>query len=775
MSAREAAAPRPRAAAPARPGATALLRALIAERPGGRVRPQQERLVAAVEHALRERRHLLASAGTGTGKTLGYLVPVLAGEGRAVVCTATKQLGEQVVAEDLPLLARLLPGAGGRSFTHALLKGRRNYACLAKLAALRPPGGGPARTPPGVEPASLGALLRWAGTTRTGDRSEAPPVGERAWREVSTDSAGCPGASACPFGRECFAEGARAAARRADVVVTSHAQVAHDLVSPQPLLGEYDTLVVDEAHELEAALSSAWSRELAPAALERVLARAARELPRDACADTARAQLEQASADLAALAGALADLAPGALPQLPRAVSDPLVDLAHRLAQVAAVLTPAAETAGTTAAAGAAGTAGAAGAAKGAGPAARTAAGRRGAAQALTGAAESVLAVLGAGARDGEEVRWLHAGEHRAPVLRVAPLRVGPRLVAALGDRTLVATSATITVGGSFDAAVRAFALQEPVVRPGQPPAPPRGFDVVDVGTPFDHERQALLYVPPAGFPAPAGGERAAHTAAVLQELTALVRAAGGRTLALFTTSRAARDAAAHLRAGVATPVLAQEEAPAAQLLRTFAQVEESTLCATLGLWQGVDVPGPSLSCVVMDKVPFAPADDPLMSARRTAADAAGRDGFAEVYVSAAAVLLAQGAGRLVRTATDRGVVAVLDPRLLTRAYGRTLLDSLPAGMRRFSDRDVVTAALTRLTATTGAAAVAAPPGASTLAGTGAEEPPGAGAPPGGAAPAPAAPASTAPTIARRAAPRRSATRALARRTRERPRDAPGP
>ncbi|NAZ87861.1 helicase C-terminal domain-containing protein, partial [Kineococcus indalonis] len=290
---------------------------------------------------------------------------------------------------------------------------------------------------------------------------------------------------------------------------------------------------------------------------------------------------------------------------------------------------------------------------------------------------------------------------------------------------------------------------------PGAGPAEPRGVDVLDVGTPFDHERQAILYVPPAGFPAPAGPERTAHTAAVLRELTALVRAAGGRTLALFTTTRAARDAAAHLRAAVTTPVLVQGEAPTARLVQEFAAVEESTLCATMGMWQGVNVPGPSLSCVVMDKVPFAPLDDPLLSARREAADAAGRDGFTEVHVAAAAVALAQGAGRLVRTSTDRGVVAVLDPRLRTKAYGPLLLASLPEGMRRFSDLEVVTGALTRLVATT------AGPGAV----RGPEVPtPRVDAPAG--APSDASAGAPADPPVRRAAPRRGATRALARRTR---------
>ncbi|WP_432523740.1 ATP-dependent DNA helicase [Kineococcus sp. SYSU DK006] len=750
------------AGAPAPAGATALLRALVAERSGGETRPQQERLAAAVEHALAQRRHLLAQAGTGTGKTLGYLVPVLARDGRAVVSTATKQLSEQVVTEDLPLLARLLPRVGGRTFTHALLKGRSNYACLARIDALTSAGTGEApggedgqdpgaqredpaaRRPSGADLAALEALLRWSRTTTSGDRSQAPPTTDRVWAQVSTGSAGCPGAATCPFGRECFAEKARATAREADVVVTNHAQLAHDLLRPQPLLGEHEVLVADEVHELEAHLSSAWGQEVAPAALGRTLALAAHRLPRGPDGDDARAQAEQAAADLEALSGALAAVGPGRLPQLPPDVADLLVAIADRLARIA----PALE-----------------GAAHGPGAASRAAAGRRGAAQQVAEAAAALLAVLHADA--GRHVRWLQADDGRPPRLRVAPLRVGPQLMAALGERTLVATSATIAVGGSFEPALRALGFAEPLVLPGRAPAEPRGFDVVDVGTPFDHERQAVLYVPPSTFPDP-GRDRAGHTAAVLGEVEALVRAAGGRTLALFTTTRAAREAAAHLRATVRTPVLAQGEAPAAQLVARFTEVEESTLCATTGFWHGVNVPGPSLSCVVIDKVPFAPADDPLLSARREAADAEGRDGFHEVHVAAAAVMLAQGAGRLVRTGTDRGVVAVLDPRLRTRGYGRTLIASLPEGMRLFGERDVVTAALTRLTGGAPAAAV----GGDSRRAEAAAAAPGAGPQPGAGSAARRGAAAAEPPVARRAAPRRATTRALARRTRASP---PGP
>ncbi|SDQ04330.1 ATP-dependent DNA helicase [Quadrisphaera sp. DSM 44207] len=746
----------PGAAAPGRRGrprgaradAVALLHRLVAARPDGQVRPEQERMVRAVEEALRRSRHLLVQAGTGTGKTLGYLVPAVAAGGRVVVSTATKQLGERIVGEDLPLLADLLSATGGPQLSYALLKGRQNYLCRLRVAEIaeleRAEEAAPAALfdvpapaasrPSGQDAAGLARLLEWARRTSTGDRSEAPAATERAWAQVSTDAAGCVGAAVCPFARECFAERARAAARSADVVVTNHAQVAQDLRSPAPLLGSYDVLVLDEAHEVEASLSTAWGSAVEPAALARAAALAARRLPRGQRGAAGREAARAAGADLEALARALGDVEPGLLPALPAPVADLLGAAARRLGALASALEAEAPAPGG---------------------AARAAVERRGAAASAAAAAAALGAVLAVGC-DG--VRWLETGPDGSPVLRVAPLEVGPLLVQALGERTLVATSATLSVAGSFDPVVQRLGLAAPLTGEDGEPRPPRGVDAVDVGSPFDHDRQAMLYVPPAHFPAPAGAERGRHGEAVLDELAALVAAAGGRTLALFTSRRAAVEAAARLRSRVGTPVLVQGEAPASALVRAFAEDEASTLCATMGFWHGVDVPGPSLSCVVMDKIPFPPVDHPLMAARRTAADRAGRDGFAEVYVASASTMLAQGAGRLVRTAADRGVVAVLDPRLRTKAYGATVRATLPP-MRQFSDRSVVEAALARLT------------GASSSPAGGAHGParrplPAAAAGAPGAAGGDSAGDGASRGPVRRAAPRRSAARALARSTR---------
>ena len=286
----------------------------------------------------------------------------------------------------------------------------------------------------------------------------------------------------------------------------------------------------------------------------------------------------------------------------------------------------------------------------------------------------------GAGGRD---VVWLEHDERRGAVLRAAPLSVsgllGTRLFA---ERTVVLTSATLTGPGGFGALARRLGLGE------------EGWDGVDVGSPFDYRRQGILYVarhlPPPG--------RAGHGDPVHDELVALVEAAGGRTLGLFSSRRAAEAAAEIVRARCDVPVLCQGDDLVGALVRRFAADESTCLFGTLGLWQGVDVPGPSCSLVVLDRIPFPRPDEPLAQARTEAADAAGASGFLAVSVTHAATLLAQGAGRLIRDTGDRGMVAVLDSRLVTRRYGGALLTGLP-DMWRTTDRKVALAALRRLTA----------------------------------------------------------------------------
>lgn len=675
--------------------ATDLLRAIVARRPNGEVRPQQERMVDLVETAIKNKHHLLVQAGTGTGKSLGYLIPAIASGKRVIISTATKQLGEQIINEDMPTLATAIPEVGGRDFDYALIKGRSNYACLREMDSLlrldnEAPGGDQqeglfadptprenSRRPSTEDLSKLNDLLKWADTTETGDRTEAPPVPDRVWDKISTDAAGCAGKS-CPFYDPCFAEAARANAREADVVVTNHAQVAQDLSSEFPLLGEWDVLVTDEVHELESYLSSAWGLEVAPNSMKHHFSQAVRKLPRSDAYEQAREIGHQVLDQFEELTLLLNDERAGLMPDLSKPVSALLTAIAKNLRSLMDSFSLASGEKSVSSA---------------------VAADRKGAGQKMQQMCEAVASMC-LDMSDGKNVRWLEEGfGNRGPCLKVAPLWIGPRLMSLLGDRTLVATSATVTVGGSFDSFIRTLALQEPVAVEGKnEPQDPRPFDAVDVGTPFDYDKQAILYIPSPQFPAPVGQEREAHTRAVQEEVAALVKAAGGRTLALFTTRRGAEAAAAHLRATVTTPVLCQGDAPPSQLIEEFKDDQRTTLCATMGFWHGVNAPGATLSCVILDKAPFAPMNDPLMSARRDAVDKEGRRGFDEVYVAGASVMLSQGVGRLIRTATDKGVVAVLDNRLLSKNYGRTMIGSMP-NMRIYRDRAVVEGALSRLAA----------------------------------------------------------------------------
>lgn len=730
-----------RAAGPPK-NAVELLRRVVASRSNGEVRPQQEHMVELVEKAMKERSHLLVQAGTGTGKSLGYLIPAIKSGRRVVVSTATKQLSEQIVNDDMPVLADLMPKVGGPRFTYALIKGRSNYACLRDIDAMlrldeqandqiqealfEPTARENSRRPSNEDLKSLNDLLKWADATETGDRSDAPAVPDRVWDQVSTDAASCAGAKACPFGEQCFAELARATAREADIVVTNHAQVAQDLRSPAPLLGDYDILVTDEVHELESYLSSAWGQEVNPASMKHHIALTSRKLPKGATYDPAREVVKNVIADIEALDEMLDGVDEGLQPELPKHVADLLVAAAHKLRDLANTFDHASGEKNASS---------------------QTAAERKGASGKVLELCEAVVAVA-ADMSDGKNVRWLEARRGNfGPVLKVAPLWVGPQLMELLGPKTLISTSATITVGGTFDSFIRTLALNEPVIGEDGEPAAHRPYNAVDVGTPFDYRQQAMIYVPTAPFPSPEYANRDNHKAAVKEDVTALVKAAGGRTLALFTTRRAAEDAAEHLRKSVRTPVLCQGDAPPSQLIRDFKNDESATLCATMGFWHGVDAPGATCTTVILDKIPFAPMNDPLMVARRAAVEAAGRSGFDEVFVASAAVMLAQGVGRLIRTATDRGVVAILDTRLRTKGYGATLFRSMPP-MWQAPTRDVVEKSLKRLAADADAARQTPTPTSPTTRVAAPQDPP-------------AAP--------RKAAPSRASTRALARTTKGAP------
>ena len=618
-------------------------------------------MARAVANAFETGEHLAVQAGTGTGKSLAYLVPAIAravdADEPVVVSTATIALQRQLVDRDLPRLAESLAGALPREPEFALLKGRGNYLCLNKIhngSATEPDDRAQEELFEPVASSALGRdvqrLIAWSSDTDTGDRDDLTPgVPDRSWSQVSVSARECLGAARCPFGTDCFAEKAREKAGRADVIVTNHALLAIDAVSDAAVLPEHHLLVVDEAHELVDRVTSVATGELSATALGVAHRRAARLVDEELA--------QRLEAATATLSSAIHDTAPGRIDVLDDELATYLTavrDAAHRVRS-------AIDTAPSD-------------------PAAASA--RTEAVTALTdiaGTASRIIDSFVPAVPDRADVVWVDREEARGTVrmiLRVAPLSVSALLRTRLfEDSTTVLTSATLTIGGTFDAMASAWGLT--------------GEDTewrgVDVGSPFEHAKSGILYVaahlPPPGHRGSGTGAAPAATfnsAEQLDEIVALITAAGGRTLGLFSSMRAAKAAAEIMRERLDTPVLCQGEDTTSALVKRFADDPETSLFGTLSLWQGVDVPGPSLSLVLIDRIPFPRPDDPLLSARQRAVAARGGNGFMAVAASHAALLLAQGAGRLLRTVEDRGVVAVLDSRMATARYAGYLRASLP-------------------------------------------------------------------------------------------------
>ena len=672
------------------PSVSELLAAAVAGI-GGAERPGQVAMAEAVEHAIASGEHLAVQAGTGTGKSLAYLVPAIrhavSSRSTVVVATATIALQSQLIDRDLPRLVSALAPVLGQEPTFAILKGRRNYLCLHRQR------GGPADDPqdglfdPTAASDSAGGpssplgrqvkrLHEWAEETTTGDRDElVPGVPEAAWRQVSVSAQECIGAQRCPFGSRCFAEKAREAAAKAHVVVTNHALLAIDATSDVDVLPGHDVVIIDEAHDLVDRVTSATTGELSGAAVDAVARRAAREIESAAVEGGAPAVADQLRHAAAALTLDLDDAPAGRMDVLSDALAATLRSVHDAAKAATEAITASAASLGDD-------------------DPARLAAARI-ALSALDDLQRTTSRILGSftGELDSRpEVVWLDRpfteDARRPPTLRVAPLEVGPVLRDRLfGERTVTLTSATLAVGGSFVPLASQWGLNLP--RDDQ-----TSWTGLDVGSPFDHPRSGILYV--ARHLPPPGRDQLAE--AYLTELEELIDAAGGRTLGLFSSMRAAIQAAGALRERIKYPLLCQGDDVTAQLVRQFAEDEPTCLFGTLSLWQGVDVPGPSLRLVVIDRIPFPRPDDPLASARQRAVAARGGNGFMTVAAAHAALLLAQGAGRLLRTMTDRGVVAVLDPRLATARYGDFLRASLPPFWTT-TDPALVRAALRRLSA----------------------------------------------------------------------------
>ncbi|MFP5334814.1 MAG: ATP-dependent DNA helicase, partial [Actinomycetes bacterium] len=592
---------------------------------GGTPREGQRQMVEAVTAAIDAGRHLLVQAGTGTGKSLGYLVPAVrhavAVRRPVVVSTATLALQAQVVDRDLPRLAEALAPMLGRRPAFQIVKGRANYVCVHKLVGGFPDDEGALFADPagsGEGPTSrLGRdvvrLREWAERTDSGDRDElVPGVSEKAWRQVSVTAHECLGSQKCPVAGECFSERARARAREVDVVVTNHAMLAIDAFEGRQLLPDHDVVVVDEAHELADRVTSVVTDQLTPG----TVATAAAAARRHAGVDTTR--LDAAGQDLEAMLEQVPDgRITGDLPEGLQVAVASLRDAAREVLSQMKDLKGGDEAQGAHQVA------------------------RAGVTE-LFDVAER-LAALGDG-----DVAWVSVRDDGFSVVRrtlhVAPLSVAAALRDKLfGERTVVLTSATLALGGAFDAAAGAVGLKGE----GAPP-----WEGIDVGSPFDYPRQAVLYVA-RHLPRPG---RDGTAPATMDELAALVEATGGRTLGLFSSRRAAEAAAEAMRERLDVPVLCQGDDSTPTLVRQFAGDAPTCLFGTLSLWQGVDVPGPGCQLVVIDRIPFPRPDDPLASARQEAVSRSGGNGFMTVAATHTALRLAQGAGRLVRSASDRGV-----------------------------------------------------------------------------------------------------------------------
>ncbi|MEU1893991.1 ATP-dependent DNA helicase [Streptomyces pristinaespiralis] len=612
---------------------------------GGVERPGQVTMAEAVAEAIDDESHLLVQAGTGTGKSLGYLVPALAHGERVVVATATLALQRQLVERDLPRTVEALHPLLRRRPEFAMLKGRSNYLCLHRLHEGMPQDDDEglfdqfeAAAPTSKLGKDLLRMRDWADETETGDRDDLTPgVSDRAWNQLSVSSRECLGASKCAYGAECFAEMARERAKLADVVVTNHALLAIDAIEGAPVLPQHEVLIVDEAHELVSRVTGVATGELTPGQVNRAVRRAAK-LVNEKAADALQTAAESFEK--------LMELAlPGRLEEIPE-------DLGYALM----ALRDAARTVIT-----------AIGATRDKSVQDENAVRK----QALA-AVESVHAVAERISNGSEyDVVWYERHDRFGASLRVAPLSVSGLLREKLfSERSVVLTSATLKLGGDFNGVGASLGLA---------PEGSGGEDVpqwkgLDVGSPFDYPKQGILYV--ARHLATPGREGSRGD--MMDELAELVEAAGGRTLGLFSSMRAAQAAAEELRGRLDKPILLQGEETLGELIKTFAGDAETCLFGTLSLWQGVDVPGPGCQLVVMDRIPFPRPDDPLMSARQKAVEEAGGNGFMAVAATHAALLMAQGAGRLVRATGDRGVVAVLDPRLANARYGSYLRASLP-------------------------------------------------------------------------------------------------
>ena len=640
---------------------------------GGAPREGQIEMAEAVANALTDRHHLMVQAGTGTGKSLAYLIPALVHGRKVLVATATLALQRQLVERDLPAVVPALKKVLGREITYGIYKGVGNYICLQKMNAEDPDPDGEVL----LEVSHLGKdakrLHAWAKTPGvSGDRDDAPEVDRRVWAANSLSGRECVGADVCNYGPQCFAAKAKLKAQSADVVVTNHTLLAIEIVDSHPILPERDAVILDEAHEFMDRTTQAVTEELTSARVIRAAAMARKHMPgklADALTKAAD-NFHDAMADYGdQIRGDFN--AQGRLDEIPSSLEAPIRKVKEAAAAIVQIINADDEIIDSDAVA----------------ERAR-----------VKGAVSEINTTCGKLLKMGNtHVLWY---EPTFSTLYLAPLSVSEVLRANLLTKTpVIATSATLTVGNGFDAMARSIGFvvgSDADSESEDGDIDPANVQMLDVGSPFDFANQGVLYMP-KHLPEPG---RDGPSPEVLTELGELIDAAGGRTLALFSSWRGVEAADAHLREvlnELPITIITQKRGDAVgPLVERFAKDETSILLGTMSLWQGVDVPGNSCILVAIDRIPFPRPDEPVMSARASLADAAGGSGFMQVSLPRAALLLAQGTGRLIRSVDDRGVVAILDSRIATKRYGSVLLNSMPP-LWRTSDGAIVRDSLRRL------------------------------------------------------------------------------
>ncbi len=641
---------------------------------GGEPRSGQIEMAEAVANALSNRHHLLVQAGTGTGKSLAYLVPALVSGKKVLVATATLALQRQLVERDLPKIKAALDKELKRDITFAIYKGVGNYVCLQKMNNSE----GDPENQAVLEVSSLESdakrLRAWAESPKaSGDRDDAPDVDRRVWFANSVSGRECMGADECPYGHKCFAALAKAKAQTADVVVTNHTLLASEIVDSHPILPERDAVILDEAHEFMDRTTQAVTEELTAPRVIRAAAMARKHLPgkasdaftkaADKFADAVDDYSEMVKSDISKS---------GRLDSLPKELESSMRAIKEAVAAILQLINADAEVIDINSMAERARVKGA-----------------------LNEISQTVTKLLKPG---HTHVLWF---EPTYSTLYLAPLSVSNVLRRNLLTETpVIATSATLTVGKSFDAIAKNIGFvigeKDEDQESEEGSIDPANLQILDVGSPFDFANQGMLYLP-KHLPEPG---RDGPSIEALTELGELIEAAGGRTLALFSSWRGVEMADEHLRkvlADLKLPIITQRRGDTVgPLVDKFASIPNSILLGTISLWQGIDVPGPSCTLVAIDRIPFPRPDEPVMSARAAEADAAGGSGFMQISLPRAALLLAQGTGRLIRSLDDRGVVAILDSRIVNKRYGSILLNSMPPFWRT-NDGEIIKDALKRL------------------------------------------------------------------------------